>query len=75
MPEVFEFGADQSAEENIELFLRHQEALDLELGAILRKAVDSLLPLPDPGAARNNKREAANARVIEALESKRTKIR
>jgi hypothetical protein len=72
MSDAFEFGADRSAEENIELFLRYQESRDAQLGQILRGAVESLLPLPDPGAARNTKREAANAKVIEGLESKKS---
>ena len=52
----FEFDEKKTAQENIDDFMRHIESTNTGLGALLRKHINKLLPLPDPG-----KRSAARA--------------
>ena len=65
----FEFDGSKGPAENLDFFLQHLATEEAALAALLRDALNILLPLPESGLQRTAKRQQANAKVLLGLES------
>lgn len=65
----FHFDPNLPPHDNVERFLLHMESLDAEMGALLRKHLHGLLPIPEVQSHRTEKRRRINEAIAKALDS------
>jgi hypothetical protein len=64
----FEFDPKKTSHENIADFLTHVDSIDKAFGALLRRNIATMLPLPDV-AKRSASRATFNEEIKKALDS------
>jgi hypothetical protein len=67
MSRQFDFDEKKSAQENISAFLSYVESFEPVFGALLRKHMNKMLPLPESGI-RSSARASFNSEIKKLLD-------
>lgn len=64
----FLFDENLTPEQNIDSFFQYLSAKDQKMANLLRDNLQTILPLPEPGGERNEKRRIFNTKIAQALD-------